>query len=111
MIFTSDRAFDEALASAEALESYLADLEKQRRMNRGLYLFSMVVFLAGILGLLLSSYKHPGNLSGVSIGVAILMGFASLSQLASALSAQADIRTLKAHKKAMESHGARENHP
>ena len=102
MIFTFDKEFDEALASSEALEKHLAKLTKQRRLNLIVHWFLNAVFFLGFFCVVWASYKNHSNGFGVNLGVSMLMLFCSITQLASALSAQADIRTLLAFKKLRE---------
>lgn len=98
MILTSDKDFEEALESPEALELHLAKLKKQRRLGLVVYgVGNLTFFFCFFVGLWGSS--KASNVSGVIWGVAMVMLFLCITNLCSVLSAQADIRALLSYKR------------
>jgi hypothetical protein len=80
------------------LEKHLAKLIKQRRLNWIVHWFSNLVFFFCCFCIIWASSKSPSNGFGVILGVGMVTLFGSITQLASALSAQADIRALLSYK-------------
>lgn len=110
-MFTRDKEFEEALASPEALESYLGKLTKQRRVSWAVMGLSTAVCFFIIFVMIWGSFKDPAHNPAVMVAVALTMLLGTIQHTTSALSAQADIRTLQAHRKTLELLGSRKDQP
>lgn len=100
MIYTKDDKFAEALESEGALERNLETLRKTRKWSFMLLIFVACVFFFSVFCSLLSWMKVQQL--GVMPGVASVMLFGCMQQLATILSCQNDIRTLMAFRKLKE---------
>ena len=95
----SDKDFDDALATPEALEKQLAKLVKQRRIHSFVAAFSTAACFLNIFVIVWASYKDPARVPGALVAVALTMLAGMIQQTASALAAHADLRAFQSYKR------------
>lgn len=101
MISSRDKDFEEALASPDALEKRLAELGKQRKLAYGTCIVLMVSLFIMAFAWLAITARTGGKQPPFSPVLPILL-VVMIQQMASALSAQSDIRALIAFRKLRE---------
>ncbi|QJE99012.1 hypothetical protein [Luteolibacter luteus] len=98
MILFRDKDFEDALASPDALEKRLVDLRKQRKLAYGTCILLMVSLFIMAFAWLAIIGRTGGKQPPFSPVLPLLL-VVMIQQMASALSAQSDIRALMTFRK------------